>query len=151
MVENHLPPRIFGVLQGALFVVIVTTLILARRRNKARDEHNGPVVSTDLRSAIRRTGVPIDAAGPHADEKSEPEEPPIAVASALPTWSKDTPAHEILGVSPMADNAAIEAAYRKLLKRYHPDRFASWGKGYQTRAHHVILLIQSARDRLLKK
>jgi DnaJ-domain-containing protein 1 len=74
--------------------------------------------------------------------------PPI-LESAFPVWTKDTPAHVILGVPEAATEAVIEEAYRALLRRYHPDRFANCGQGYQTRAHHIILLLQSAREQML--
>jgi hypothetical protein len=47
----------------------------------------------------------------------------------------------ILGVGPQADRAEIEAAYRRLMQRAHPDHGGSTGLAAQ---------LNAARDRLLK-
>lgn len=131
--------KVFGLTQGVLLIVFVTTMIIAIRRHRERSrpiEYNFDNV--DLRSAIKRTELV---------RASRPRE----LTSAFPNWTASTPAHEILAVHPGASSAEVEAAYRELLKRYHPDRFEHWGRGYQNRAHHVIILVQKARDTLLAK
>lgn len=44
------------------------------------------------------------------------------------------PPHEVLGVARNADQATIKSAYRKLIKAYHPDRFAHLGPDYEAEA-----------------
>lgn len=51
-------------------------------------------------------------------------------------------AREILGVGTAADRLEIEAAYRRLMLRAHPDRGGSTG---------LAAKLNAARDRLLKK
>ncbi len=51
-------------------------------------------------------------------------------------------AREILGVGAAADRLEIEAAYRRLMLRAHPDRGGSTG---------LAAKLNAARDRLLKK
>jgi len=51
-------------------------------------------------------------------------------------------AREILGVGDAADRPEIEAAYRRLMLRAHPDRGGSTG---------LAAKLNAARDRLLKK
>lgn len=51
-------------------------------------------------------------------------------------------AREILGVGAAADRPEIEAAYRRLMLRAHPDRGGSTG---------LAAKLNAARDRLLKK
>ena len=50
-------------------------------------------------------------------------------------------ARDILGVSPAATRAEIEAAYRRLIVRAHPDQGGTSGLAAQ---------LNAARDRLLK-
>lgn len=138
--------KLFGIVQAAILVALVVGIILYRRRQKEMDDATAMKLDADIRASIKRTPVYTPS--------SEPvNEPPLKISSTLPTWTKDTPAHEILGVHPAAPPEVIEKAYKTLLKKYHPDRFAaaSWGKGYQQRAHHVVLLIQEARDRMIGK
>lgn len=147
MASRHLSSKIFGVAQGAILVGLIVAIIIYKRRhseNIAASELR--LDDVDIRAAIKRTAV-------HKPETSprETPPPPLKLESTFPTWDQATPPHEVLGLAPSADAAAIEAAYRMLLKKYHPDRYASWGKGYQSRAHHTILLIQDARDRMLGK
>jgi curved DNA-binding protein CbpA len=41
-------------------------------------------------------------------------------------------------------------AFRALVKKYHPDRFSSWGHEYMDRAHEITILLQKARDTMMK-
>ncbi|MEW6055723.1 MAG: DnaJ domain-containing protein [Bdellovibrionota bacterium] len=164
-VENPVGIRFFGVLQGIFLFALIVLLYVQFRRNKDRDEATAMKLDEfDLRTAVKRTPVAAQSdfvkdAGTHS--RHEPEEDkekqskrsqrPPQLGSAFPSWTQATPAHEILGVHPQAGEEVVEAAYKALLKRYHPDRYAHWGKGYQTRAHHVVLLLQEARDRMLGK
>jgi len=149
MLENKEPSRIFGIVQGVVLVVVVGTALIYKRRQKLMEKDVGAnLENPNLRAFIRRTPVHQQPAGPAPSDKPAAN-PADKLESAFPSWTKDTPPHMILGVRPGASAAEVEAAYKKLLKQYHPDRFSSWGGGYQTRAHHVVLLIQEARSRLL--
>lgn len=136
--------RLFGVLQGLVFVVIAVTVYL--RWKKAKDQEEALKIKLDQMNF--KAGIPKQAAGPR---ETKPREEPLQVESALPNWPVGTAPEKILGISPQATKKEIEAAYKTLLKKYHPDRFESWGKGYQKRAHYVVLQVQKARDEMLKK
>jgi hypothetical protein len=56
--------------------------------------------------------------------------------------------HEILGLSPGADQEEIRAAYIALAKRYHPDKVAHLGKELQVLAEKRFKEIQQAYARL---
>ena len=147
MVHHEHIVNAFGISQGIILAVIVGTIFLVRRRERERTEDiNAQITLANLRASIQRTAA-------FTPEKKEangaPVAAPLEVESALPTWTADTPPHVVLGVHPAADAQTVEAAYKTLLKKYHPDRFASWGEGYQKRAHHVVILLQKARDRML--
>jgi curved DNA-binding protein CbpA len=60
---------------------------------------------------------------------------------ALPDPS-DTEARAILGVTPEADEAEIQAAYSRLIRMTHPDKGGTAGLAAQ---------LNAARDRLLKR
>jgi hypothetical protein len=149
MLEHKEPARLFGIAQGFILVVVIATAILYRRRQKMLEDDTGAKLDNpNLRSFIKRTGTPPTGAARTESAGDEAKAPAAQLESALPSWTKDTPPHEVLGVRPGATPKEIEAAYKQALKKYHPDRFASWGKGYQTRAHHIVLLLQDARTKL---
>lgn len=154
--EHSIASRAFGILQGAVFVLIAGTVVFHYRRQKNRDGNNDRRLDpSDIRAAVgrvRASGRPHDLK-PSQDQTSSsgPREAPPKLESALPLWTKDTEPHIILGVHQAANLDEIEQAYKSLLKKYHPDRFASWGSGYQNRAHQIILLLQDARERMLKR
>ncbi len=54
--------------------------------------------------------------------------------------------YDILDVAPDADQGVIEAAYRALIKRYHPDRLAAAGGGDQQRAAEINQAYTVLRD-----
>lgn len=144
--------RFFGLTQVVLLVAIGIAIFLHWRRVRDRKKGvNQTLNSIYIRDSIKRTPVNAQLASHQPQADSQADEPALQIESALPTWSPGAEPYEILGVPPTADPETVEAAYKKLLKRYHPDRFASWGKGYQNRAHQILLLAQKARDRMLKK
>ncbi len=57
--------------------------------------------------------------------------------------------YDILGVDKNATKQEIHAAYRRLVKQYHPDRFAHLGKEFQELASKKFIEIKDAYNHLL--
>lgn len=64
---------------------------------------------------------------------------------------KETPksAYQILGISHRATKTDIQAAYRRAVKQYHPDRVAHLGKELQEIANKKFIEIQDAYNTLM--
>ena len=62
--------------------------------------------------------------------------------------SKKSP-YEILGIDKNATEQEIRAAYRKLVKQYHPDRVASLGKEFQELANKKFIEIKDAYNTIM--
>lgn len=62
--------------------------------------------------------------------------------------SKKSP-YDILGVDINATKEEIHAAYRKLVKQYHPDRVAHLGKEFQDLANKKFIEIKDAYNTLM--
>ncbi|MBI9091190.1 MAG: DnaJ domain-containing protein [Desulfobacterium sp.] len=58
--------------------------------------------------------------------------------------------HEILEIDKNATREEIQAAYRGLVKQYHPDRVAHLGKELQTLANQKFIEIKEAYTRMMK-
>lgn len=129
--------NLFGITQALVLLTIAVTLFVFWFRNRRNtDETSARLDAIDLHAAIKRTPLPAAVnVG--------------ALKSDLPVWDENTPPNEVLGISIGADVETVEKSYRALLRRYHPDRFASRGPEYLARAHQVVLLLQKARDRML--
>lgn len=96
-----------------------------------------------MMNAKNKNEVPRETRRPSA------QSPKLSLSSALPNWDARTPASEVLGVPAGSAEDVIENAYRRKVKLYHPDRFQSWGKEYEARAHEILIFLQSARKNLL--
>lgn len=59
--------------------------------------------------------------------------------------------HEVLGVSPGASREEIQAAYRKIVQQYHPDKVAHLGPALQALAKEKFVEIQAAYDYLMSR
>jgi DnaJ-domain-containing protein 1 len=59
--------------------------------------------------------------------------------------------HEVLGVSPAASEAEVQAAYRELMKRYHPDRVGRPGTREWQDAQAIAHALNQAKSELLSK
>lgn len=55
-------------------------------------------------------------------------------------------AYKTLGISPDATNAEVKDAYRTLVKKYHPDRYASQGAEAQAEAEKKFKEVQAAYE-----
>ncbi len=62
--------------------------------------------------------------------------------------SPPRPAHEILGVAQDASWEEIQAAYKQLVKKYHPDKLSHLGKEFSDLAAKRFLEIQKAFESL---
>lgn len=56
----------------------------------------------------------------------------------------------VLGLRPGAPRDEVTAAYRELMKRYHPDRVADLGDELRRVAHEKTVEIQRAYDELMR-
>lgn len=59
--------------------------------------------------------------------------------------------YEILGIHPGASKQEIQAAHRKLVQQYHPDKVAHLGQEFQDLAREKFVEIQDAYDYLIEK
>lgn len=66
--------------------------------------------------------------------------------SAGPGWDP----WRVLGVTRGASREEVTAAYRDLMKRYHPDRVADLGEELRRVAHEKTVEIQRAYDELMR-
>lgn len=151
MSEHREYARVFGFLQGIIFLLIMVTLYLSWKRQKERNKHSHiDLEKLDLNFKVNRTPVPPEPYESKINPEKESLEP-LKLSSILPTFEPGEKPWVVLGVSETASKEEIEKSYKSLLKKYHPDRFASLDSGYQTRAHQTILLLQKARDEMLAK
>lgn len=141
---------LFQASQVGLLAFLVAMILLLRRRGV---QGAAGLSEEDMRRArarieeIMRQNVAGEGRGKGAAQPSTAPSPAL-VTSALPTWDHRTPPHRMLGVPQDAKPEVVDAAYKALFRKYHPDRFASWGPDYQARAHEVVTLLQAARDKM---
>jgi DnaJ-domain-containing protein 1 len=58
--------------------------------------------------------------------------------------------YDILGIRPGATKDEITAAYKKAVKKYHPDKLSHLGEEFSSLANEKFLEIQRAYDALMK-
>lgn len=78
---------------------------------------------------------------PAAARKSETEKAPSAGTAAPQTWG------EVLEVLPTASSREIQAAYRKQMSQYHPDKVATLGQELRELAERKSKEIDAAYKR----
>jgi hypothetical protein len=72
------------------------------------------------------------------------------------TYQKDTSSktiptpYEILGVDPKASKKEIQTAYKKAIKKYHPDKVSHLGEEFTRLANKKFIEIQNAYDILMQ-
>jgi uncharacterized membrane protein YkvA (DUF1232 family) len=67
-----------------------------------------------------------------------------------PEQSRPKSAYDILGIRPGASKEEITAAYKKAVKKYHPDKLSHLGEEFSRLANEKFLEIQRAYDALMK-
>ncbi|MGE4232682.1 MAG: J domain-containing protein [Bacteriovoracia bacterium] len=137
--------RLFGLIQGLLLFAIVAAVFLRWKLSQDKKKADQPIDRLNRWSELQK-----EALRPQT-QKEEEKPNSIKIESVFPSWTEQTDPYLILGVKKSASKEEIELAAKRLLKRFHPDRFASWDESYQKRAHHLILLVQAAKDKLVSK
>ncbi|MFP4226011.1 MAG: DnaJ domain-containing protein [Desulfobacterales bacterium] len=59
--------------------------------------------------------------------------------------------YAVLGLKPGASREEIQAAYRELVQKYHPDKLSHLGEEFQEMAQQKFVEIQNAYDQLMGK
>ena len=77
--------------------------------------------------------------------KSTQREPP-----RLTGFKLNSPAHEILGISPHATIKEIQKSYREMMKRYHPDKVGRPGSREWNDAQKIAEAINRAKEEMLQ-
>lgn len=79
-----------------------------------------------------------------SESTQQQAENPQAAATAFDPWA-------VLHIQSGASQAEIQAAYKTLLKKYHPDRVAHLGEEFQALAHQKLFVIQKAYAMLTRQ
>lgn len=76
-----------------------------------------------------------------------------AAGSDQPVVQQREDAYAVLGIPESADDAAVRLAYRRLMSRYHPDKFAARGLCERTRAvaEERVLEVRKAYDTIKRQ
>lgn len=147
--------NVFVASQIFVFTLIATALYFHFKR---RSTHGTGITEVDMNEARARIAELLkrqtssqsqNNATHNADHRGGAGASP-ALTSALPSWTANTPPQVILGVPTGSSAKVVEAAYRALVKKYHPDRYSSWGPEYMDRAHEITILLHNAKEALLK-
>lgn len=77
--------------------------------------------------------------------------PPFLFKKKKPFQSTAKTPYVILGINPEASKKEIAAAYKKAVKKYHPDKLSHLGEEFSSLANEKFLEIQKAYDTLMKR
>ena len=144
--------QIFQLLQLCFLGLVIGTVLIFSRRQTPKSGFR--ITEAELRRAkgAQEPHAPRNAIGGVSTDRSGPSAvKPPELEMALPDWPSNMPPEKILGVSSEASTEVIEAAYKALLKKYHPDRYSHWGDTYESKAHVVVLRLKQAREEILIK
>ena len=143
----------FQLSQILFLVILFITIVLFHRRTRKNTNHFRLTEADlwELKKAQQKVQALKSSQNNTKSDAKLNTSDALQVGQAFPSWTVSTPASEVLGVQPHAPPEVIESAYKTLLKKYHPDRFQSWGADYVDQAHRVVFRLQQARDELLKR
>ncbi len=96
----------------------------------------------------QQTGSSTEHSGTSTDNQADSSSD--AKASQSQQKPKQSP-HEILEIDKNATREEIQAAYRSMVKQYHPDRVAHLGKELQELANQKFIEIKEAYTSMLKR
>jgi len=102
----------------------------------------GKLPNLFYRGSGQRPGSSAEHSGASANNQAK--------ASQSRQTSKRAP-HEVLEIDKNASREEIQAAYRSLVKQYHPDRVAHLGKELQELANQKFIEIKEAYTRMLNR
>jgi DnaJ-domain-containing protein 1 len=141
--------KLFVYLQGSFLVLVLLGIAWALR---PRGMESGFKLREADRVPPRDRGQPPGAgAGASSKKKDELAHARLKTFErpALPGIRIDGAPHEILGIRPDARPEEIKAAWRKLMKSYHPDKVGRPGSREWQDAQKIAEALNRAKDTLL--
>lgn len=137
-----------GLLSGPMGILFAMSMALAFARGAHRGPENPPDTAPQV-NAPNHKGSPPPAGGkrkttaaPRTDDAAGRHRHPWGSPSPDPGYA-------LLGVSPQATPQEIRTAYRRLARRWHPDRLEKGSAAERARATERLVLLNGARERLL--
>jgi len=128
-----------------IFIVVVFLVLTSKKeKSKFRYRESERDKTPDGTSRASRFQALHDAY--QTKKKHTPKKPFLLEGIRI-----DGPPHEILGIPPFASAPEIQAAYRKLMKQYHPDKVSAPGTPQWQEAQKIAHAITEAKEMLLKK
>jgi hypothetical protein len=140
---------LFALTQIAILALIFGTVLIYWAKKNKQNRSGFAVTEAELWSK-KQTNVPSSGLKTEPLSRDSATKETAKIGTAIPTWPPGTSPYKILGIGAEASRETVEKAYKLLLSNYHPDRFASWGGDYHKKANDYILLLQWARDEILK-
>jgi DnaJ-domain-containing protein 1 len=119
-----------------------------RGQRKLFAEETGSRLDPEMESWIRtaREATSKINTQTKTDPSAEPKAPPLA----LPGLVLEGKPHEVLGVAENASADEINRAFKKLLHRYHPDRYTQEGSPEWFEAQKITIILTEARDYMIR-
>jgi DnaJ-domain-containing protein 1 len=98
---------------------------------------------------IRKPGLPPNQALGYSDPLSAATMKKRAAPLSLSGIRIDGAPHEVLGISTSATEQQVQAAYRELMKQYHPDKIGRPGTREWTDAQKIAEALNHARAQMI--
>lgn len=129
--------------------VLIVVIVLIAAVTSMRDRR--PKSQFRVREADRADLEKLKSGPSLADAKLKGAGTPKAPPLSLPGIRLDGEPHEILGVTPDADEAEVMRAYKEAIKKYHPDRIQGPAQEQLQFYQEAAAKLNEAKEALLKR